>query len=136
MIEIAKDCLFENDFSCVVVKDSKVLHSVNGKGIRPLLNLYKSHREDLCESYVADKVIGKAAASFLICAKVKEVFGKIVSESAVTLLKEYNIPVSYDLLIPDILNIEYTDICPMEKLASTSNDPHEIISLINNFLIQ
>ena len=42
--------------------------------------------------------------------------------------------VSYDLLVPDILNIEHKDLCPMEKLAKTSDDPNEIIKLINGFL--
>ena len=91
MIEIAKNYLIQNNYSCVVVKDSRVIHSVNGGGIRPLLNLYENNREDLYESYVADKVIGKAASSFLICAEVTQVFGKIVSENAMKLLEKYNI---------------------------------------------
>ena len=124
-----------NDYSCVVVKEGKVIHSVNGKGIRPLLNLYINNKEDLYESYVADKVIGKAAASFLVCAKVKEVFGKIMSESAVSLFKEYNIPVSYDLLIPDILNIGHTDICPMEKLVKDIDDLKDAVDALIKFLL-
>ena len=134
MIEIAKNYLIENECSCVVVKDNKVIYSVNGSGIRPLLNLYKNNKQTLYESYIADKVIGKAAASFFICAEVKEVFGKVVSENALTLLKRYNIPVSYDLLVPDILKIGHDSICPMEKLSNASDNPEAIISLINHFL--
>jgi len=127
---ITKEVLNADNYACVVVKNGELKHAVNGKGIKPLLNLYKEHIEDLEGSNVADKVIGKSAASILICAKVKDVYGKVMSNHALEILNKYNINVEYDTLVEEIHNMINTGMCPMENLVKYINKPEEAVQAL------
>ena len=123
------------NYSCVIVKSGEVIHSVNGKGIRPLLDLYRNNKSDLFESYVADKVIGKAAASFLVCAKVKEVYGEIMSKYALELLNRYEIKTEYGTLVDEIRNMTNTGMCPIENLVKDINNPEDAVNAVVQHLL-
>jgi len=78
---------------------------------------------------VFDKKVGNAVA--LLCAYlgVKEIYGAIGSELAKKTLKEFNVKYYFLKTIPNILNKDETDLCPMEKL-SFSKTPKEFLDLL------
>lgn len=110
---IIKIC--EKKADCIVVKDNAIIYSASGKGIKPLLNVYSENPEYLINSFVADKVIGKAAAMILCIAKVKEVYAERMSEKALELLEKHHINASYKEKVTYIQNMDRTDMCPLEK---------------------
>ena len=56
----AKKLLEKNGYTCVLIKDEKEIFSFE-RGVKPLLN-FIDKGEDFYGFFVADKVVGKAAA--------------------------------------------------------------------------
>ena len=105
-----------NDKVCLYIeRDNKTLFESCDKGIGALADVYKRKKAILVNSFLADKIIGKAAGIILILGKVNAVYGEIMSESAYDLLKKYDIKVFYGKKVPIIINREGNDMCPMEK---------------------
>ena len=130
----AKEILDTGDYACVVIKNNELKHAACGKGIKPLLGLFEENADDLEGGSVADKIIGKAAASILVCAKVKEVYGRWMSKRALELLDEHNIKVEYGTLVDEIQNMTNTGMCPMENLVKDINEPKEAVQALVEFL--
>lgn len=134
MINQAKEMIKNEIFSCIILKNNKIIHNINGRGIKPLLSLYENNKTDLNNSFVLDRVIGKAAAKLIIDAQVKYIYGYVMSKNAIVELEKNNIEFEYEILIDNILNKDGTDLCPMEKIALQNNDTQEMINEIKNFL--
>lgn len=109
-----------NGHSIVLVKNGEAIID-DGKGISPMMKFIE---EDLnLEGYsVADIIVGKAAAMLFVKAKVKTVFGKVMSKEALTYLTIHNIECNYEKLVETIINRMGNDICPMEKTVKDIND--------------
>lgn len=113
-VEKAKKLIRENRAECVVVRDGSIAAVERGRGVSPLLNIYDTRKEVMKNAVIADKVIGRAAAFVIIKGGASAVYGRITSEDAVKLLSEHKIPVTYDLLVPHILNQKRNGLCPLE----------------------
>jgi len=131
---LAQQILNKGEFSCVVVQEGELKHAVSGHGVKPLLKLYQENIEDLKDSSIADKLIGKAAAVILVCASVKEVYAKTISKQALELLQRYNIKVEYDILKEEIRNRDDTDMCPLEKVVQNVDEPDDALRALLNFM--
>ena len=80
-----------------------------------IVSLLKENENALKGATVADKVIGKAAASLLTVAGVKEIYANIISEIAIPVLERNNIKYEYKNKTEYIINNEGTGMCPMEN---------------------
>ncbi len=79
---------------------------------------------------VADIVVGKAAALLFAKSGIKSVYAKTLSRSGKKILELYGIKYEYETLTERIINRSGTDICPMEKAVSATNDPLEAYDLL------
>ena len=129
----AVDTLHRENCSCVILKDNE-LTIYRGPGISDLLRLLKTEPEKLQGAFVADKVIGKAAAALLILGKVDSVYTDLISEGAIEILRESPVKVSFAEKVPIIMNRTKESICPMENLCSVANSPQECYERINEFI--
>ncbi|NLW40847.1 MAG: DUF1893 domain-containing protein [Tissierellia bacterium] len=133
-IELAKKYLNQGNLAIAVVKDKELIFKSKDKGIKPMYILATQMEGRVKGSSIADRVIGKAAAMLSIYLGIEEVYGKLMSKRAVEILRENNIPCSYDELSPYIENRDRTDICPVEKIALKVEKPEELIGLLRDFL--
>lgn len=99
--------------------------SYNAPGVQDLLRLTAEEPERLQGATVADKRVGKAAASLMICGKVKEVYTPLVSTPAREMLEKAGIPLYAREEVPLMLNKDGSDLCPMEKKLLDFSDPME-----------
>ena len=114
------------DYACISFRNDELYFSSNQRGIAPLVALCeKNANKD--ELHVADKVIGKAAALLCVRCSVKVLYAKVVSEAALAVLTAHDIDVSYGRVVPFIKNREGDGKCPMEKLATGTSDPSEML---------
>lgn len=134
MIKLAKKTLIENNYALVVVQHNKIVYMSEEKGIKPLMSLMEENLHLLKDSALADQVTGKAAALLSTYGEVSEIYSHLLSESAKNVLEEANIPVTYGRLTKIIKNQDKTDLCPMEKIASQTDDPLELIELIKRYV--
>ena len=126
-IEIAKSNL--SGHTICLCKDGNCLYSER-RGIAPMMNFIASGT-DMRGYSVADLVVGKAAAMLFILSEIKSVFAKTLSKSGEEILKRYEIPYEYETLTDKIINRDGSDICPMEKAISVTEDPQEAYSILS-----
>lgn len=92
------------------------------RGIAPLLDLVEEQGN--LTNYIAyDKVVGKGAALLYVMLGIKEVYTKTISSLAYDILRANAINVNYLCKVPNIINRQGTDLCPMEKAVLNIDDP-------------
>ncbi|MDD3586843.1 MAG: DUF1893 domain-containing protein [Thermoguttaceae bacterium] len=115
---------------CVVIKDGAVIDKESGKGLKPLLALAERNGEKLQGAIVVDKVIGRAAAAILICAKVAYVHGELMSADGVAFLTMHGVAAGYRKLVPLILNRDMSGRCPLELLVDGIDNPEKAVETL------
>lgn len=65
---------------------------------------------------------------------IKEVYADIVSSSALALLFDSGIKISYNKVVPYILNRDQSDWCPLEKICSNGYNPTDLLPRIEAFI--
>lgn len=120
--------LFNGNYSCVI--HNKRTRSFYRKGIIDLYSLLRDEPSFLDGAAVADRVVGKAAATLMILGGVSSVFTDVISLPALILLREARIDTDFCLLVPFIQNTDKTDWCPLEKVCYDENSPGKIFRII------
>lgn len=123
----------DNDNLTLVLFDGKEYITSTSRGVYFLLSLYDSN-VDYSHFVAADKVIGKGAAFIYVLLKIKHIYVKVISKSALEILLSYNIDVNYDLLVENIINHEKTGICYIEETCLNIINPFIAISAIRKKL--
>ncbi len=116
--------------TCVLVKENKIISAESPKGIYYIIDLYEKGL--LKDAYVADTIIGKAAAMIFSLGGVKGCYGQTTSEGALNWLNEHNISVNYSELTPSIQNRKGDGICPMEETVKDIFDEEEALIALKN----
>jgi len=106
----------------------------HNQGVKDLFNLVSTQRNMLEGAYVADRVIGRGAALLLVIGHVNQVFAQLISEQAVKVLQAAEIKTDFANMVPNIINREGSDICPVEKLTMNVTDPEVALEKIREFL--
>lgn len=127
--EEAIDMIKSGKATCITVKNNKILNAASPIGISYLLNLYD--KGELDGVFLADTIIGKAAAMVLTKGGAKACYGYTVSESGLKWLNEHNIPVSYTNLTSVIQNRKGDGMCPMEETVLNIDNADEAITALN-----
>lgn len=133
-MEKAIEALKTHEFSCIVEKDGVVLHKKSGIGVKPILELMRENAEDLKGADVADKIIGRAAATALYLAGVSSVYGEIMSKHGQARLAEFGIKCEYGQLVEQIDNRDKTDMCPLEKSSFMYDDAEKSFASMMDFI--
>ncbi len=110
----------DNTASCVVVKKGRIISAESPRGISHIVDLHDKNM--LKGTFVADKIIGKAAAIIFILSGIKACFGETVSKSAIDLLEKNGIKVTYDICTDVIENRTGDGMCPMEMTVKDIDD--------------
>ena len=99
-------------------------------GVQDLLRLTAEEPVRLKGATVADKRVGKAAASLLIEGQVKTVYTPLVSTPAKAMLADAGIKLYAVREIPWMVNMDSTDLCPMEKKLLDAKTPAECTAIL------
>lgn len=121
--EKAKRMIASGKVSCAVIRDGKIISTAKGQGIAPLLTFYENEPEILKDAFVVDKVIGKAAAMILVLGGAKQVYGELMSETAVEYLTQHGCRALFGKKIDVVANRSGDGICPLENSVMDVEDP-------------
>ena len=130
-----KEMLSCDDVRGVVRTLAGEIIKFHNPGVKDLFELVETRSEALEGASVADRVIGRGAALLLALGHVGRVYAQIISEPAVLVLQDYDIEVEYDKRVPNIINRNGTDICPVENLTMAMTQPEKAFTVIKEFLI-
>lgn len=126
--------LQRDDVRGVVRSANGMLRVFHRQGVTDLFEQLSHEPQILEGASLADRVIGRGAALLMVKGGVREVFAYVISQPALDILREADIPTSFATLQPNIINRTGTDICPIEKLTAATTDPDEAYRLIGDFL--
>ena len=129
-----KSMLQRDDVRGVVRSADGTLRLFHRQGVADLFELLSHEPQMLEGASVADRVIGRGSALLMVKGGVKEVFAYVISQPALDILQQADIPTTYATLQPNIINRTGTDICPIEKLTASTSDAEEAYERIKNFL--
>jgi len=132
--EKAKQMIKDGKVSCVIIKNDKIIRTASGQGVSPLLLIYENEPEILQDSFVVDKIIGKAAAILFVLGGVREAYGLVMSTAARTYLKARGYQADYGELIDNIANRTGDGICPLENSVLDIDDPETGYHLLKQTL--
>ena len=121
------------DYSCVIANGDKI-YTFTGRGVDDLYNLVKNSPHILRGAYVADKIVGKGAASLMVLGGVRRIFTEVISSDAINFLDQYDITVEWEEETKRIINRRGDDICPIEKACAECDSPEECFAAIEAFL--
>lgn len=118
---IAKNTLEAGGYTCVLTDGTSFFTSFH-RGVKPLVQFLdqKNTPENL---FAADKVVGRATAYLYVLLKIQLLYAKVISEPAIAVLQKYGIAVSYESLVPNIINRRGDGICPFEEAVMGIDDP-------------
>lgn len=133
--QLAISILHEGDYSIVVLNQGQ-RYTSSKKGIAPILELIDTNINFFQHAYVADKVIGKAAALLLAFCGIKAIYAQIISEHAIKILQKYHIEYDYKEKVPYIINRTQTGMCPMESCVLEINDASEAVGVLKAAVIE
>lgn len=129
-LELVRDILNTSDVSIVVVKNSQVLTKKKGDGIKPILDAIEELGEDMHESILGDRILGKASALLCRYANIKAVYSPQATKTAIALLIMGGIPVQVDHMIPYITNRDGSGLCPFERMLENVTDPENAYNIL------
>ena len=127
-LTIAKKVLEEGGYTCVLT-DGTSFHTSTHRGVRPLIQFLEK-KNIPAHLFAADKVVGKATAYLYVLLRVQALYAKVISQPAMAVLEKHGIAVSYDTLVPNIINRRGDGICPFEAAVTACNDPDSAYSAI------
>lgn len=121
--------LRNTDASFVYVTEEAVLTS-EYKGIRRLLTLV-NEQTVLAEGFVADRIVGKAAALLMVLQGAKNVYAETIDKPALAVFRTHGVNVLFRKLVPIIINRAGDGICPMENAVLAVDDPREAFTVLS-----
>ena len=133
-LEKAKAVLKNDKCTCVLGLGSVMFKSTE-KGVQPLLDWMNSGNNYM-GYMIADKVVGRAAAFIDIAMGVREVYAEVMSEGAKELLEKNHIEAYADTVVPQIMNKDKSDVCPLEKAVEGIENAGEALMPIELALIR
>ena len=125
MLDEALRLIQGGTISCVIIKDSAIVHTADGRGVSPLLNILDQEPDKLKDAFVVDKIIGKAAAMVLVLGGASRVYGLVMSVSGQEYLESRGVITEYGQCVDAISNRDNTGVCPIEKSVIDIDDPQE-----------
>ena len=131
-IEELKYILHTESCSCVVSGTEPFIG--RKPGVADLLMLYRQDPTRLQGATVADKVVGKAAATLMILGGVREVYADLMSRLGAEWLKKHGIRFSANEMVDHIENQSHTGWCPMETACLSAKTLDESFKAIELFL--
>lgn len=128
--QFVKSKIESSNSLCFAVLSDGSEYSSKKRGIAPLLLPIKDNRRFFDGAYVADKVIGKAAAELLIYSGAKYVYAKTISRLAAEVFDSHGVEYDYSTLTDRIINRNGDGPCPMEQAVAQSKSLDESFDLI------
>lgn len=130
-LEKVKSILLEKNASLVVCYKNGDIREYYQDRIKDIKAILMQDKNLLKDAIIADKVIGKVAASILTVAGVKEIYADVISKFAIPVLEENGIKYEYNKKVEYIKNKDNTGMCPMENKYKDQID----INVIYNEMI-
>ncbi len=118
----------------LVVRQGETVRCFDNRGVADLHSLLAEEPQLLRGATVADKVVGKAAASLMMLGGVTELYADVISDLALELLQQSPMAVHYTQRVDHIINRAHTGWCPMETRCRECRTAEECRQQVKEFM--
>lgn len=130
------DILRSGHHTLAVRSASGEIRTFDGRGVGDLYRLLSEEPDFLRGAFVADKVVGKAAASLMMLGGVKRLHTGVISSLAISLLAGSDVVVDFDSEVPHINSRSGEGWCPLETKCKDCVTPDECLCRIKAFMAE
>ncbi|MCK5759608.1 MAG: DUF1893 domain-containing protein [Clostridiales bacterium] len=123
--DLIKHKLVSENLTCVISDNKEIIFTSKKRGVTPLIDFINSLKNK-DNYYLADKVIGKAAALLCIKAGIIYVTTLVISTPAKIIFQKNAITFEFETEVCAISNRDNTGLCPMENLSNGIATPDEM----------
>ena len=134
-LKLAREVIETTDNSIVVISSGKIWKTKKGEGIRPLLEVIEEMGEDIFDSVIGDRILGRASALLCRYAKAHAVYSPQGTKTGIAILIMGGVPCQVDRLIQFINNKAGDGLCPFEKMLKDVIDPDEAYKILKDKLL-
>lgn len=131
---MVKEKLYETKASLVVLYKNGEIKEYYQNRIKDIKEILQKDKLALKDAIIADKVIGKVAASILTVAGVEAIYADVMSKPAISVLEENKIEFQYHSLTDYVQNNDKTGMCPMENKYKDEKDIGKVYEDMINIL--
>lgn len=132
MMKPPVDILGSGPFTLAVANHGEI-RTFTRRGVADLLDLIADGEDFLRGAAVADKVVGRAAASIMVIGGVARLHTRVMSRQALGILDGSGMEVEYDRLTDHIINRRGDGWCPLENICRNLDTPEECLMEIRKF---
>lgn len=133
-MEQLREILHSGNHTLVVRSASGEIRIFDRRGVADLYELLSRHEDFLRGAEVADKVVGRAAASLMLLGGVRRLHTDVISSLALTLFADAAVEVEFDTEVPHIINRAGDGWCPLETRCKDCRTPDECFGQIESFM--
>lgn len=133
-LKMVKEKLYETKASLVVLYKNGEIKEYYQNRIKDIKEILQKDKLALKDAIIADKVIGKVAASILTVAGVEAIYADVMSKPAISVLEENKIEFQYHSLTDYVQNNDKTGMCPMENKYKDEKDIGKVYEDMINIL--
>ena len=123
----------ESEYAVAVISADGKVKTASGHTIRPLVNLADEYPEYFKGGSVADRVIGKGAASIIVTMGVREAYGRLMSIPGKRMLEDAGVKASWGILTENIENMRRDGLCPLETRVADIEDVEKCAASVREF---
>lgn len=134
-LNLAREILSSTDNSIVIICNGKIWNQKKGEGMGPILETIEEMGEDIFDSVIGDRILGRASALLCRYAKAKGVYSPQGTKTGIALLIMGGVPCQVDELIPFIKNRDGSGICPFENMLKDVVSPEEAYNILKQKVI-
>ena len=123
---MVKERLYETNASLVVLYANGTVKEYYQNRIKDIKGILQKDKLALKDAVIADKVIGKVAASILTVAGVKTIYANVISQYAIPVLEKNAVSYAYKNFTEYVQNNDRTGMCPMENKYKDELDIYKV----------
>jgi hypothetical protein len=134
-MNLARTTLSSEDYSIVIIQDEKILTQKKGDGIKQIMKVIDELGDELEDTVVGNRILGKASAFLLRYSKVKGVYSHQATKTAIAILIIGGITCQVDEMISFIKNENYKDFGKFEEMVRNVESPEEAYKILKENVI-
>lgn len=128
------DLLHREGCSCVIAYPDGHVITGTKRGVMDLYDLYCADHSALRGVRMADKVVGKGAATLMALGGISRLYADVISIPALAVLEKAGIGVIYGKCVEYIVNRDQTGRCPLETLCDSETEIYKLWPIIEGFV--
>jgi len=133
-LKLALDLLERDNLKLVAVKNQKVIFSSRHRSVRGLVEALHEKPAQMKGAYIADRIVGSAAALLFIHGEISGLYTPVISIRAKSLLEENGIITHYKNILDYIKNRAGDGMCPLEYRCRNISEPQLAFSIISSII--